>query len=382
MSRSSPARRTRSARRSSSSGARELEVVLARPQVAAQAEHVVQLVRRLRGVAPQLPLDLVEGVAVEQVAQLLLAEQLAQQVAVERQRLRTPLGGRRVVLVHVRRDVVEEKRRAVRRRADRVSTSTKSICARLQPVEEPLQRRQVEHVLEALAVGLEHDRERAVPARDLQQRLRLQPLLPERRPLAGAPPRDQQRARRVLAEARAEERRLADLGDDEILDLGRVDEQLLRRRRRVRVGQVERDAVVRPDRLRVDAERLAQPRRDRHRPRRVHAAAERRQDADAPVADLVAEALDDDRPVARDGAGRVRLLAQEREQVPRGALLERVLVRAGRATAVASSSADKLARGAADLLRRARTAGRPPRPSRTARRPAPPGPARRGRGRA
>ena len=37
--------------------------------------------------------------------------------------------------------------------------------------------------------------------------------------------------------------------------------------------------------------------RERERPRRVHPRAERRQDADAPVADLVAEALDDDGPV-------------------------------------------------------------------------------------
>jgi hypothetical protein len=36
----------------------------------------------------------------------------------------------------------------------------------------------------------------------------------------------------------------------------------------------------------------------------VHPAAERRQDADAPVADLVAKALDDDREVGGDDAGR------------------------------------------------------------------------------
>ena len=130
----------------------------------------------------------------------------------------------------------------------------------------------------------------------------------------------------VLAEARAEERRLADLGDDEVLDLARVDHQLVDRRRDVGLGEVQRDPVVRPDRLRLDAERVAQPRGDRHRPRRVHAAAERREDADAPVADLVAEALDDDRAVGRDGAGGVVLLAQEGEQVGGGAPVEVVLV--------------------------------------------------------
>ena len=51
---------------------------------------------------------------------------------------------------------------------------------------------------------------------------------------------------------------------------------------------------------------VAQARAERHRPRRVHARAERRQDADAPVADLVAEALDDDRAVGRDDAASPR----------------------------------------------------------------------------
>ena len=81
-------------------------VVLAFPQVAAQAQPVVQLIGVSRRAA-QLRLDLLEGAGVEQVAQLLLAEQLAQQVAVERERLRAAFRGRRVVLVHVGRDVVE-----------------------------------------------------------------------------------------------------------------------------------------------------------------------------------------------------------------------------------------------------------------------------------
>ena len=84
-------------------------VVLAGAQVAAAAEDVVQLVGIAR-IAGQLPLDLGERIGIDQLAQLLLAEQLAQQVAVERERLRAALGRRRVVLVHVGRDVVEEER--------------------------------------------------------------------------------------------------------------------------------------------------------------------------------------------------------------------------------------------------------------------------------
>ena len=51
--------------------------------------------------------------------------------------------------------------------------------------QEVLERREVEDVAQALPVGLEDDRELAVRLRDLEQRLRLEPLLPERRALAG-----------------------------------------------------------------------------------------------------------------------------------------------------------------------------------------------------
>src|SRR6266508_5964402 len=88
-------------------------VELARPQIAAETQQVVELVGVPR-IGTERTLDLRNGVRVEQVAELLLAEQLAQQVAVERERLRPPLRRRRVVLVHVRRDVVEEQTRGVR----------------------------------------------------------------------------------------------------------------------------------------------------------------------------------------------------------------------------------------------------------------------------
>ena len=51
-----------------------------------------------------------------------------------------------------------------------------------------------------------------------------------------------------------------------------------------------------------------------------------REDAQPPVADLVAEALDDDRAVARHDAGGVLLLAQEGEQVLGGQVVEVVAV--------------------------------------------------------
>jgi hypothetical protein len=62
------------------------------------------------GAVLQVFFDAQQGAGVDQLAQLLLAEQLAQQVAVEREGGGAALGARRVPLVHVGGDVVEEQR--------------------------------------------------------------------------------------------------------------------------------------------------------------------------------------------------------------------------------------------------------------------------------
>ena len=64
----------------------------------------------------KLGLDVGERVRVEQVAQLGVAEQLAQLRLIDRQRLRATLGERRVAVVEVVRDVAEQQRRGERRR--------------------------------------------------------------------------------------------------------------------------------------------------------------------------------------------------------------------------------------------------------------------------
>ncbi len=65
--------------------------------------------------ALQVVLQRAQRAGVDQLAQLLLAEQLAQQVAVERQRGGAALGVRGVALVHVGGDVVEQQRAGERR---------------------------------------------------------------------------------------------------------------------------------------------------------------------------------------------------------------------------------------------------------------------------
>src|SRR5262249_28779858 len=160
---------------------------------------------------------------------LFLAEQLSQELAVERERLGATLCRRRVVLVHVSGDVVEEKGGRIRRRGRCLDVDEVDL-PRAQALEQALQRGQVEDVLETLAVGLEHDRKGWVFPSHLEKGLRLQPLLPERRSLVGPAPRDQQRTRGVLAEPCPEEGRVADLVDDQLLDLLWVDDDDVARR--------------------------------------------------------------------------------------------------------------------------------------------------------
>jgi hypothetical protein len=282
--RSSPPTRRRTARRSASSWAASRRVEAGEDavgdldvaQVAEAAQDVGQRVARVRagavGAVLEVELDLLERAGVDELAQLLLAEQLAQQLAVERQRRRAALGVRRVALVHVRGDVVEEQARGEGRRGRRLDLDHVDLAA-VQPAQQLGQPRQVEHVAQALAVGLEDDRELRVAPRDLEQRLRLQPLLPQRRALARVGARDEQRARGVLAEARAEQRAGAELGRRRRPRARRVDEDEVGARRLVGVGEVDDDPVVGPDRVGLEAVLLADAAREREAPGGVDAPA-------------------------------------------------------------------------------------------------------------
>ena len=102
------------------------------------------------GEALQLQLDIGEHVAVEQLAQLLGAEQIAQQVTVERERRGAPFGQRCIAFVHVRRDPVEQQAR--RHRAGRTGVDVDHADRpRPQLAEHLTEGRDVEHVLQALA---------------------------------------------------------------------------------------------------------------------------------------------------------------------------------------------------------------------------------------
>ena len=100
----------------------------------------------------QVELDVGEHSRIEELAQLLGAEQVAQQVAVERQRRRPPLGQRGVALVHVGGDPVEQQALRHRARLGGVDADEPDGPA-AQLAEHLAQRRHVEHVLQALAVA-------------------------------------------------------------------------------------------------------------------------------------------------------------------------------------------------------------------------------------
>src|SRR5205823_2898816 len=77
-------------------------------------------------------------------------------------------------------------------------------------------------------------------------------------------------------------------------------------------------AVVAIDRLNFQPELLTQTSLDRQRPRRVDARAKRGQHAHAPVAKLVAEALDQDRLVVGSAPGVIGLVPDVLDEILRG----------------------------------------------------------------
>ncbi len=225
--------------------------------------------------------------------------------------------------------------------------------------------RYVEDVLEALAHRLEHDGEVAVPARDLEQGRGPLPLLPQGLAAVGATPRQEEGPRRALAETRGEEGRATDLVGHGSLDVGRVEgdevEDLTAQRGGVEtvveleIGQPQDDPVVTVHRLHVDAPPLSHAAGDRQRPRGVHLGAEGGVHGHAPVTDLVAKPLDDDRAVVGQVTGRRALLLEVGEEVVASPLVEPRLREAGVGSLrpEAADLSDEAADGGAELGRSA-----------------------------
>ena len=139
--------------------------------------------------------------------------------------------------------------------------------------------------------------------------------------------------------------------------------ELLGRRRRVGVGQVERDAVVGPERLRLDAERVAEPTPRAPAPT-ARARARRTASGRTRASRRSRRGSARRRSVRSDGTAPVALCcsSEEREQVLGGAA-RRASARSSAARAPSlGASATSSRRSAADLLARARTGGPAPSP--------------------
>ena len=242
----------------------------------------------------ELPLELGDLAGVEQIAQLGVADELAQLRLIDGQRLRAPFGERRVAVVDEICDVAEEQRRRERRRRRRIDD--RDLDGPLPDLRQRLdERRQVEHVAQALAVGFEQDRERPEARRHGEQIAGLLALLPQRRPRAGAPLRQEQRPAGVLAKPRRKQRRARRAGastsastssgsGSSIAGSGAASTS---GNRTTNPSSAQSVSTSTPSSRWIFADHG-------HAPRRVDAAAARREHADAPVAELVAHAFDHD----------------------------------------------------------------------------------------
>ena len=297
------------------------------------AQQVVDLVEVAGGTSGreslQLELDLRHDVRVEQGPQLLGAEQVTQQLSVERERCGPALRQRRIALVHVDGDPAEQQGAGEGRRGRRLDAHDADPPAADLGQDAP-QGREVEHVVAALTSGFEQDREPGVPGRDRQQVRGALALLPQRRAPVGSTSGQQQRPRCRLPEPGGERARRRQDGDHLGLDVVGVTEEQLDGKVIDRLGQAHDDAVVGPQHLEAAAvtdllgDVALQPRSEHHRPRGVDPRSEGGVDAQAPVPDLVAEPFDDDRSVVGHRAGRLRLLVEVGEHVVRCPLVEEV----------------------------------------------------------
>src|SRR5207244_12504019 len=138
-------------------------------QTEEQVVHAVGVASRAVGrEVLQVELELRKRVRVEQLAQLGLPQERAQLRRVDGQRLRASLRERRVAFVDEVANVREEEGGREGRRRPRVHRDDANVAA-ADAAQDLDERGHVEDILEALAIRLEDDRERAEARGDLHE---------------------------------------------------------------------------------------------------------------------------------------------------------------------------------------------------------------------
>ena len=228
------------------------------PQVADPSQQVVQPVhssapdgRRPAPAAPAPGLSWRQGRAARAAPPA--PSSSAQQLAVEREGLRPTLGQRRVALVQVGADVVEQQPGREWRGRPRSRPRPPGWRATGSRPAPPCSAGTSKTSLQDLAIRLQDDREGAVAAGHGQQVGRALALHPQRRALARPSARQQQRPRSVLAEMGGEQGRAAKGAHQDVVDLVRAEQNSSSVGRLGDFGQAQGDAVVGPDGLRPDA---------------------------------------------------------------------------------------------------------------------------------
>ena len=265
--------------------------------------------------ALQTLLSLHQNRRIQQVTQTARPQQLSQQRRVQRQRGGATFGGGRIAVVEVLGNVLKEQGSCKRRRVIRLNLQH-GYRPGLQRTVHLNQRRNIVHILQALACRLQKHRKIRVLTRHIQQLRRTLTLLPQRGALTRITAWQQQGTRCILTEPRRKKRRIAHAFGDNCLQLVRVKEEQVSAGRHIpHCGQTQNQAVITRHDGGVHPVPLLNAGAHRQRPGRVHPVAERRVQDHAPIAQFVAVPLHNHAGVGGDRPGGFALLTQVGEQV-------------------------------------------------------------------
>ena len=170
--------------------------------------------------ALQLLFHFADGIGVQQLAQVGIAQQVTQLLLIDGEGLRAALGQRRIAVVDVIGHVAEQQRRSKGRGSAGVGNMHAHI-ALADGAQRLQQRRHIENVAHTLAVRFQQNGKRGIARGDGEQIIGALALLPQGRAALGPAARQEQRPRGTLAEFRRKQRGAAELPQHQVGSLFR-----------------------------------------------------------------------------------------------------------------------------------------------------------------